>query len=391
MVTAWQQDRRRDRKMQWDSENARALAAILGGLGDLDERQILAEDRAMKADLADRGLAVREKQAETSLLRAKRGEGDESPQLLRARAAADEAGARQKLSEEKLLRERRDDAEKRGLERVRQQLVGDQKTKTGGISRSDLEKEAAAAGVDPDVLLARADAATDEEMAAKAAADAKTGATEALTEVRETQAAKNRRVPAPKAPKEPPNMTVKAQPLRKEFQALPAVKDAAAASSNYETLVNASKDPSAAGDLALIFTFMKILDPGSVVKETEFANAQNAAGVDDRIRNQWNRTLSGERLSTAQRQDFLKQAAGLRDQAQARADAAIAQYTALATRSGFSPEDVVGAPRQAPPAAAPATPAQAAAKVKVRKGNETLEIDAADVGEALADGYKVVR
>jgi hypothetical protein len=29
--------------------------------------------------------------------------------------------------------------------------------------------------------------------------------------------------------------------------------------------------------MAMIFAFMKMLDPSSVVRETEFANAQNAA------------------------------------------------------------------------------------------------------------------
>jgi len=54
--------------------------------------------------------------------------------------------------------------------------------------------------------------------------------------------------------------------------------------------------PSAAGDLALIFNYMKILDPGSVVRESEFATAANAAGVPTRARNLWNKFLYGTRL-----------------------------------------------------------------------------------------------
>ena len=69
-----------------------------------------------------------------------------------------------------------------------------------------------------------------------------------------------------------------------------------------------SEDPSAAGDLALIFNFMKMLDPGSVVRESEFATAANAAGVPDRIRNVYNRAINGERLGVKQREDFLNQA-----------------------------------------------------------------------------------
>lgn len=69
--------------------------------------------------------------------------------------------------------------------------------------------------------------------------------------------------------------------------------------------VNASaQDPSAAGDLALIFNFMKVLDPGSTVREGEFATAQNAAGVDQRVRSTYRRVLRGERLTPEQRADF---------------------------------------------------------------------------------------
>jgi len=66
-----------------------------------------------------------------------------------------------------------------------------------------------------------------------------------------------------------------------------------------------AKDPSAAGDLSLIFNFMKILDPGSVVREGEFANAQNSAGIPERIRAKYNSVIAGERLSDKTRKDFL--------------------------------------------------------------------------------------
>lgn len=63
----------------------------------------------------------------------------------------------------------------------------------------------------------------------------------------------------------------------------------------------------AAGDLSLIFSFMKMLDPGSVVREGEFANAQNAAGVPDRVQNIYNNLMSGERLNENQRKAFISQ------------------------------------------------------------------------------------
>ena len=74
--------------------------------------------------------------------------------------------------------------------------------------------------------------------------------------------------------------------------------------------VNASQD-SAVGDLSLIFGYMKMLDPGSVVREGEFATAQNAAGVPERVANVYNRVISGQRLSPAQRSSFKAQAGEL--------------------------------------------------------------------------------
>jgi hypothetical protein len=68
---------------------------------------------------------------------------------------------------------------------------------------------------------------------------------------------------------------------------------------------------SAPGDLSLIFSYMKMLDPGSVVRESEFATAQNAAGVPDQIRNAYNRALTGERLGEKQRSEFRAQAESL--------------------------------------------------------------------------------
>ena len=49
---------------------------------------------------------------------------------------------------------------------------------------------------------------------------------------------------------------------------------------------------------------MKILDPPSVVREGEQATAKNASGVPDRIRNLYNATLRGTRLTPTQRLDF---------------------------------------------------------------------------------------
>lgn len=70
----------------------------------------------------------------------------------------------------------------------------------------------------------------------------------------------------------------------------------------------AEGEPSAAGDLSLIFSYMKVLDPPSTVREGEQALAENARGVPDSIRNMYNKVVAGERLTPEQRKDFQNQA-----------------------------------------------------------------------------------
>ncbi len=99
--------------------------------------------------------------------------------------------------------------------------------------------------------------------------------------------------------------------------------------------------PTAAGDLALIFNYMKLLDPGSVVREGEFATAQNTAGVPDRVRNTYNRLLSGERLNPTQRENFKSQAGDVfiaqRDQQNLLED----EFGRIAGASGLRPQNVI--------------------------------------------------
>lgn len=120
------------------------------------------------------------------------------------------------------------------------------------------------------------------------------------------------------------------------------------ASGNYNTVRDASanlegiaKNDTAAGDIALIFSYMKILDPNSVVRETEFATAQNATGVPDRIRNMWNRVLEGQRLNPAQRTDFLNQARTISSKQLGQYQRTLDQYKGVADRTGVDWRNVV--------------------------------------------------
>ena len=104
--------------------------------------------------------------------------------------------------------------------------------------------------------------------------------------------------------------------LRQEFQNLSSVKDVSMQVSAFGRIIASAQDPSPAGDLAMIFNYMKILDPGSTVREGEFANAQNSGGIDDKTVALYNQVIKGTRLSQTQRDDFLGRAAMLYEEAE---------------------------------------------------------------------------
>lgn len=110
---------------------------------------------------------------------------------------------------------------------------------------------------------------------------------------------------------------------------------------SYNRVQSSAQNPSAAGDLALIFNYMKMLDPGSVVREGEFATAQNAGGVPDRIVAQYNKVISGERLSGNQRGDFVDRAKRLFDTASGQQGQTNSTYANRAQQFGIPSDFVV--------------------------------------------------
>lgn len=108
----------------------------------------------------------------------------------------------------------------------------------------------------------------------------------------------------------------------------------------YNRIIASSSEPSAAGDLALIFNYMKILDPGSTVREGEFANAEKAAGVPEMIRAQYNKVRNGERLSENQRNDFVERSTKLFTAQQTQQQKINDNYNMLSTSAGIPKEFV---------------------------------------------------
>lgn len=128
------------------------------------------------------------------------------------------------------------------------------------------------------------------------------------------------------------------QALRKEFTGLSRIKNFSDVTEAYTRIIKSAKDPSAAGDLALIFNYMKVLDPASVVRESEFAAAAKAGGLGPRIQAAVEQIEKGTRLAPEQRADFVNRATQLYQGAEEQARPIYQTYEEIATARGFDPK-----------------------------------------------------
>lgn len=139
----------------------------------------------------------------------------------------------------------------------------------------------------------------------------------------------------------------------------------------------AQREGSAMGSLASIFSYMKVLDPSSTVREGEAASAQNAAGIPDRIRNYYNNLLSGDPLSPAQRADMANVAITLYGSRANNYNSLANIYRGLISNYGGDPDEqgVVLAVQLEPFAPDQAPSEQGSADIRVAEGG-TYSTDA---------------
>jgi uncharacterized protein YukE len=95
-----------------------------------------------------------------------------------------------------------------------------------------------------------------------------------------------------------------------------------------------------AGDVAAVFTFMKTLDPNSVVREGEFATAENTAGHWRKFWNLHNKLLRGERLTDEQRDSFKNLGINLYQQNQKAVDNVRYNFTQIADNQGLNIDNI---------------------------------------------------
>ncbi len=127
--------------------------------------------------------------------------------------------------------------------------------------------------------------------------------------------------------------------MRDEF--VTSSKDFAKVNDAFARIDASAVDPSPAGDMALIFNYMKMLDPGSVVRESEFALAAQTGSFGERIQSLVSRISSGERLADSVRADFVDRSKRLFNRANVNYRKRRAEYERIAESFGLEPSQVI--------------------------------------------------
>lgn len=125
--------------------------------------------------------------------------------------------------------------------------------------------------------------------------------------------------------------------LRDEYNNL--TKDFRVVQDAYNKILKTSD--TGAGDMSLLYSYVKLLDPGSVVRESEFATAAASGSYGERIQGLVQRVMTGERLPASLRDEFKKEATGIYDAQKLGYENAGKQYTDLANRAKVDPANVV--------------------------------------------------
>jgi hypothetical protein len=130
--------------------------------------------------------------------------------------------------------------------------------------------------------------------------------------------------------------------LRKEFNNLFEVTQMREMKTMYDKVNISAKEDSAAGDISLVFAYMKMLDPRSTVREGEAATVRGARSVPEGITNLYNELIkTGEKLTQKQRDSFVKASKSLMAGTIENYKPVYEAYVDIAERKKLEVEDVV--------------------------------------------------
>jgi hypothetical protein len=130
--------------------------------------------------------------------------------------------------------------------------------------------------------------------------------------------------------------------LRGDFRSEPVYKDFQAIDGAYRQINKSLDQGTAAGDLAASTKLMKLLDPTSVVRESELAMAMQATGKLDQLYNYANKIKTGQFLSPTQKGEFRALAKEFYNSAGEQYNSKRDEYAGIAQRNELNVPDVVG-------------------------------------------------
>jgi hypothetical protein len=119
--------------------------------------------------------------------------------------------------------------------------------------------------------------------------------------------------------------------------------------SGYERVRQSAALQTGAGDMGLIYGYMKMLDPGSVVRESEFATAAQAGSYGEQIQGLVSRVINGERLPESVRQEFVQLAEGIYSETAGNLGNINDQFTTRAQNYGVDPTMFIRQPESYKP------------------------------------------
>jgi len=135
---------------------------------------------------------------------------------------------------------------------------------------------------------------------------------------------------------------------KKTFMSEPIYKDYNDMKASYGQVISALDQGSPIGDVAGATKIMKLLDPGSVVRETELGIAMAASGRMDRLKYYFDNWASGNKLTPTQRNDFKQLSNELYAAAGQAYNQKRAEYLDFGSSTGVELDKALGAPANIP-------------------------------------------
>ena len=169
--------------------------------------------------------------------------------------------------------------------------------------------------------------------------------------------------------------------LREKWDADPITKNSKTISEGMGKIESGYRSNDPASYLTMVYGLMKMQDPGSTVRESEFQTGEGIGGWPEKWKAAYQKATGDMRgpITQIQKDAIMSQARGIFDAQMAQQQAVNETYKDHAAAYGFDPrrivmDDVVGKK-----------------KIKVSNGKESFEVDKEDLPAAMKDGFKVVK